>query len=190
MEEPPGPVTRIDGRRCVYFGGTGYLGLQSHPEVVAEAMQAARTHGIHTATSRSRFASPPLVELERTAASYFDTDDALTLPSGYLGPQALLQTLTDAFDVALVDGDAHYSSYDAARASGKRVLTFRSRDPDDLSARLRRDLVPNERPLLLTDGVLASFGYVAPLLEFRRALTAFSPASLVVDDAHGFGTIG
>ena len=45
MQSPPGPETVIDGRRYLYFGGTGYLGLQGHPDVIRAACEAAEQYG-------------------------------------------------------------------------------------------------------------------------------------------------
>ncbi len=54
MESPPGASTVIDGRRRLYFAGTGYLGLQGHPEVIRAACEATRQLGIGSATTSRR----------------------------------------------------------------------------------------------------------------------------------------
>ena len=54
MMSPPGAKVVVDGKTYDYFGGTGYLGLQGHPEVIEAACRAARSFGVHTATSRTR----------------------------------------------------------------------------------------------------------------------------------------
>ena len=55
MESAPGPETVIDGIRYLYFGGTSYLGLAGHPEVIEAGCAALRDFGVHSATSRARF---------------------------------------------------------------------------------------------------------------------------------------
>ena len=53
MQSPPGPETVIDGRSYLYFAGTGYLGLQAHPEVIRAACEAAELYGLGSATART-----------------------------------------------------------------------------------------------------------------------------------------
>ena len=70
MQSPPGAVTQIDGREYLYFVGTGYLGLQGHPEVIRAACEAAQQYGIGSANSRTAFGTtPPVLEVERNAAA-------------------------------------------------------------------------------------------------------------------------
>ncbi len=59
MESPPGPRVLIDGGEYLYFGGTAYLGLQGHPEIIRAACEATASFGIGSATSRTGFADTP-----------------------------------------------------------------------------------------------------------------------------------
>ncbi len=61
MEGPPGAVTVIDGKRCLYFGGTGYFGLQGHPALIRAGVEAFRAFGTHGATSRAGFGNNPVL---------------------------------------------------------------------------------------------------------------------------------
>ena len=68
MESPPGAHTVIDGRRYLYFAGTSYFALHSHPEVIEAGVLALRKHGVHSATSRAGFGTiAPVLEVERRA---------------------------------------------------------------------------------------------------------------------------
>ena len=94
MESPPGAECVIDDRSYLYFGGTSYLGLHGHPEVIAAACEATRKYGIHPATSRSLFGNTPVtLAVERLAAEFFDLDDAFYFVSGYVSTAVLLQAL-------------------------------------------------------------------------------------------------
>lgn len=191
MQSPPGPETVIDGRWYVYFGGTSYLGLAGHPEVIQAACEAARRYGLHTATSRGGFGNnPATLQVERLAAELFGQQAAFYFVSGYVSNHILIQALAGRFDVILADEAAHYSLAEAARLAGRPVAEFAHADPGSLRELLRQRLRPNERPLLLTDGVFAATGDIAPLDAYVDILRAYEGASLLVDDAHGFGTLG
>jgi len=191
MQSPPGAETVIDGRRYLYFAGTGYLGLQGHEEVIRAACEATRRYGLASATTRAGFGNtPPVLDVERQAARLFGTDDSFYFVSGYVGNQVLVLVLNGSFDAVLVDEHSHYCVFEAARISGRPTVPFRHRDPEDLRARLRRELKPRERPLVLSDGVFAGLGDVAPLAEYRKVLGEYPGAILLIDDAHAIGVLG
>jgi 8-amino-7-oxononanoate synthase len=139
MQSAPGPETVIDGVRYLYFGGTSYLGLSNHPEVVEAGCAALRQFGVHSATTRARFGTnPPVLEVERRAAEFFGTEDAFYFGSGYLSNHILVAALAADADVVLVDEAAHYCVLEATRLAGKPVHTFRHRDPDNLAEVAKR----------------------------------------------------
>ena len=69
-------------------------------------------------------------------------------------------------------------------------ILFRHCDPVDLAGKLRRYLPPGARPLVVTDGVFADCGSVAPLDEYAASLRRFPGAALAVNDSHGVGVLG
>ncbi|MEN6495160.1 MAG: pyridoxal phosphate-dependent aminotransferase family protein [Thermoguttaceae bacterium] len=191
MQSPPGAETVIDGRPYLYFGGTGYLGLQGHPEVIRVACEAAQRYGIGSATARSGFGNtPPVLELEHQAALFLDMEDAFHVMSGYVANHVLVLALEGCFEAIFVDELAHYCIREAARLSGRPVHTFHHRDPEDLRRNLQRHLPPQGRPLVMTDGVFAALGRIAPVWEYRHVLAEYPRAILAVDDAHGLGVLG
>jgi 7-keto-8-aminopelargonate synthetase-like enzyme len=191
MQSPPGAETVIDGRRYLYFAGTGYLGLQSDPEVLRAACEALGRYGLASATSRSGLGTtPPLLDAEAQASAFFGTPAAFYFASGYAGNQVLVRTLEGTFDAVFVDELSHYSVFDAARSLGRLPIPFRHRDPESLAAALASGLRPQERPLVMTDGVFSVLGHIAPLPDYCRVLAEYPGASLVVDDAHGVGVLG
>jgi len=191
IESPPGAYTVVDGRRYAYFVGTGYLGLQGHPDVIRAACRAAEQYGIGSATSRSGFGTTaPLLEVEARAASCLQAEDAFYFATGYAGNAILMQALDEAFDAVFVDEMAHYSIVDAARQSGKPLERFRHRDAEDLRRTLRSKLAPGHRPLVASDGVFAARGTIVPVADYTRAVIEYPGAALLVDDAHGLGVLG
>jgi 7-keto-8-aminopelargonate synthetase-like enzyme len=191
MESPPGAECVIDGRSYLYFGGTSYLGLHGDPEVIAAACEATRKYGIHPATSRSLFGNTPVTQaVERLAAEFFDLEDAFYFVSGYVSTAVLLPALAADFDVLFLDQSAHYSVVEAAQSVRLPVVRFQPQDAEDLQRGLQQGVGPRQRPLVLTDGVSPSLGRVAPIDRYCGVLESYDGAAILVDDAHGFGTIG
>jgi len=190
-ESPPGPVVRIDGAEYLYFVGTGYLGLQAHPEVIRAACEAAERYGIHSATSRAGFGNtPPTLSVERRAAEFFGCEASFYFPSGYAGNSILLRAVESGFDAVFLDEHSHYCVFEAASQSGRPAFRFRHRDAGDLADNLRKHLQPGQRPLVMTDGVFSVRGTIAPLADYCAALADYPGAGLLVDDAHGVGVLG
>ena len=193
FDGPPDAMISVAGKVYLYFGGNGYFGLQADPEVLAATCEAVLRYGVGTATTRTAFTSPPVFEVERRIAEMLGTPHALYTASGYLANQILLESLEKTFDKVFIDEAAHYSLFDAVRrlrGARRKPITFKHRNPDDLREQLDSNLQLHERPIVLTDGVFSSLGTIAPLDEYTELLTQYDGASLLVDDAHGFGVLG
>jgi len=191
MQSPPGAETVIDGRRYLYFVGTGYLGLQGHPEVIRAASEAARQFGIGSATSRAGLGhTPPLLDVERLAAKFFGSEKAFYFVSGYLGNEILIRLIGQHVDAVFVDRGSHYCVVEAADLIGKPVHPFAHRDLDDLAHKLRKELPPGGRALLMSDGVFAALGSIAPVVQYRELLREYPGSVMIVDDAHALGVLG
>lgn len=186
----PAATAVIDGRQMLYFGGTGYLGLQAHPAVIRAACAALEQYGLHSATTRVNFGNPPAQQVERAAAELLGQQASFYFVSGYLGPRILLDGVAEAFDALFLDAEAHFSVREAAEQSRLPRHLFRHRDPQDLRERLATALPPRGRPLVLCDGVSPVTGAVAPLGDYCAELENYAGGGLLVDDAHGFGVLG
>jgi 8-amino-7-oxononanoate synthase len=191
FETPTGPEVRVEGRTYLHFGGTGYLDIQRRPELADAADLAMRQYGLHPATTRLGFGdTPPLREAEAEAARFFGTEAAWLLPSGWLGPAVLLDAHLGPQDRLYLDRDAHFALRDAARLTGRPRHDFAHRDVESLRTVIRTTLGAGERPVVLTDGVFAVSGRLAPLADYANLLTGYADSRLLVDDAHGFGVLG
>lgn len=191
----PAPLQQVDrtyvrcsGRKLVYFGGCDYFRLASHPAVLRAARQTMRSHGLNVAASRLTTGNHRLYgELERQLAAFFGVEHALVTSSASIANFALAQTLAGDFTHALMDARAHACLREAARFLGCPVLVFEHRNPDAVERSVRR-LGRRARLVLLTDGLFAHDGSVAPLRAYREVLPA--NAFVLVDDAHGAGVLG
>jgi 7-keto-8-aminopelargonate synthetase-like enzyme len=94
------------------------------------------------------------------------------------------------FDAVVIDEASHYCVSEAAQLSGVPIIPCRHRDPEDLRNCLERTLRPGQRPLVMTDGVFAMTGALAPITDYIQTLQRHSPAGILIDDAHGLGVIG
>ncbi len=190
-EGPPGAFTQIDGRQYLYFAGTGYLGLQGHPEVIRAACEAAQAYGIGSANSRTAFGTTqPVLDVERAAAAMFGMEAAFYFASGWMGNNVLVQMLNGDARLVLVDECSHYSLFEAARLTGGSTIVFHHRDTNDLREKLKKHLRPGQFPLVLSDGVFAATGRIAPADQYCDALREYPGAVLCLDDAHALAVLG
>ena len=190
IEGPIGATTRINGRDFDYFAGTGYLGLQSHPLVLQAAAQVIQQYGLFTGGSRGGYGEHPLYqELEREACLFFDAERVVYFASGYLGMSVLTQAEPGSFEHIFIDSSAHYSLWDAAYATNRPITPFHHLRPESLEEKLHSELRPDERPLILSDGVFPVSGEIAPLPEYIQQVEPFA-GKVYLDDAHAVGVLG
>ena len=192
MESSTGTKVVLNGKSYLYFAGTSYFQLHAHPDLIKAASEALSKYGTGSATTRSMTGTTPLLqELERKLAGYFNTEDAVYLPSGYLSSLAGLQALNDLgmFQVIFLDEESHYSLYDGAVATGSPVITFKNRDLNDLEAKMEKHLDSGQRPLVASDGLFPVSGALAPVRGYQN-LTEKYKGVIWIDDAHGVGILG
>ena len=192
MDSGPGPETVINGKRYLYFGGTGYFGFQTHPELIQAAQKGVAEFGLCTATSRNIFGTSPLhLEVEKKAREFFGSEDAIYLPSGYLINIAGFQALTQLkrFDAMFVDEGAHWSITDFVYAMQKPVFFFAHGDAEDLGRKLKANLQAGQRPLVVSDGIFPTLGKIAPLPSYFGLLEPYD-GCMWLDDCHAVGVLG
>jgi glycine C-acetyltransferase len=188
-----GPRMQVEGRDVVHFAGSNYLDLAHHPEVVEAAAEAARAYGCAVGGSRLICGNTELHEaLEAELAEFLGRSAALTFSSGYLANLGILPCLVRAGDLVLSDSLNHASIVDACRLSKAEIQVFPHGDVERLTEALRvaREAGPRgQRILLVLDGVYSMDGDLAPVAEMTRVAREYG-ALTVLDDAHGFGTLG
>jgi glycine C-acetyltransferase/8-amino-7-oxononanoate synthase len=179
---------RWRGRPLLYFGGCDYFRFSTAASLRQAARQGLERWGLNVAASRRTTGDRAVyVRLERELARFFRVPAAVLVSSGYVTNLVVAQALAGTFTHALLDERAHAALVDAAAILGCPVIRFRHRSAADVERRLKR-LRPGARPLLLTDGLFAHEGSVAPLKAYLRVLPR--PAWLLVDEAHAAGVLG
>ena len=190
----PEPLQQIDrtwarwrGQILAYFAGCDYFRLASHPQVLAAAREAIGKYGLNVAASRKTTGNHILYEqLELALADFFQCEAALLTSNGYLTNLAVMQGIAHRFTHIFIDERAHSSLVDAATAAKLPVSKFAHRNAADL--RLQLSAASRPHPLVLTDGMFAHDGSVAPLAEYAAMLPP--EGWLLVDDSHGAGVLG
>lgn len=187
LESTSATTVRQDGIDLLAFHGCGYLGLAHDERVVAAAAEAIQQHGVSGLASRGTTGNLALHErLEVRLAEFLGVETALVVPSGYLADLALVTAIKSAAGVALLDAAAHPSLRDAARMAELQSFDYGRGDMTHATALL--DRFKDDSPIVLTDGIFAMEGRLAPVNELLRYLPA--GGFLVVDDCHGTGVLG
>lgn len=192
LEGTTGANTNIQGNNMLYFAGVGYFQLQNHPEIIKASIQALQKYGISTATSRAGIGTTDLlIKLDREIATFFDTEDAVYLPSGYLSNMAGIQALKamKKFDVVYIDEVVHYCNKEAVMTAGVPVFTFESRNAADLEKQIITTLKANEKPLIVSDGMFPVWAVMAPIPDYLKLAEKYNGV-IWIDDAHPVGIIG
>lgn len=176
-----------DGREFLHFASNDYLGLASHPEVIAAAVEAASRHGIGSRAGALVTRSQQQAELEESLASFEFTEAALVFPTGYASNVGTVSALVGAGDTVFCDKENHACLVDGCRLSGAKLQVYQRADLTKLDDRLGK--VSSGRTLIVTDGVYSMDGTLAPLPALAEIADRHG-AMLLVDEAHGTGVFG
>jgi glycine C-acetyltransferase len=190
LEGAQAPRMRVDGRDVLLFAGSNYLDLARHPEVVEASARAAREIGCAAGGSRLISGNLGVHEaLEQELAKFFEAEAALAFNSGYAANLGVIPALVGKGDAVVSDSLSHASIIDGCRLSRADVFVFPHGDLAALAAVLRDAVRDHRRVLLAIDGVYSMDGDVAPVAEMVAAAKRHG-AIVLLDDAHGTGTLG
>ena len=189
IESAQGPAVTIDGKRYLLFCSNNYLGLATHPEVVAAAHAALDRYGASAVSSRLISGHMTAhAELEETLARWKRVEAALVFSTGYQANIGVLTALLGPDDVVLSDELNHASIIDGCRLSRARIAVYRHNDLDHLAERLA-ETTGARRRLVVTESVFSMDGDRAPLAGIADLCERFG-AWLMVDEAHAAGVFG
>ena len=187
LDSPQGPLVTVDGRELLAFCSNDYLGLANHPQVIEAWRAGAARWGVGGGASHLVIGhSTPHHELEEALAEFTGRPRALLFSTGYMANLGAVTALVGKGDTVLEDRLNHASLLDAGLLSGARFSRYLHNDSASLATRLDK---AEGNTLVVCDGVFSMDGDLADLpalcAEARR-----KDAWLMVDDAHGFGTLG
>lgn len=187
LQSPQGPQVLVDGQPLLAFCSNDYLGLANHPDVIAAWRAGAERWGVGGGASHLVVGhSTPHHELEEALAEFTGRPRALLFTTGYMANLGAITALVGQGDTVLQDRLNHASLLDAGLLSGARFNRYLHNDGDSLDKRLDK---AEGNTLVVTDGVFSMDGDLAELPELASRARE-KGAWLMVDDAHGFGTLG
>ena len=189
LQTPQGPRIRIAGRELINMSSNDYLGLANHPELREAAMAGADAWGSGAGAVRTIAGTLDVHEaLEAELAAWKGVEATLVFQSGFAGNLGTIPALVGRGDVILSDELNHASIIDGCRLSRAEIRRFAHADADSLREQLTA-CAPDQRKLVVTDGVFSMDGDIAPLPDICEAAESFD-AMVMVDDAHGSGVLG
>jgi glycine C-acetyltransferase len=175
--------------RVLNLCANNYLGLASHPEIVAAAHEALDRWGFGMASVRFICGTQALHrDLERRLSEFLGSEDTILYGSCFDANGGLFEALLGPEDAVISDELNHASIIDGIRLCKAQRLRYRNSDLDELEARLLEASGARYR-LIATDGVFSMDGYVARLSEICD-LAERHDALVMVDDSHAVGFVG
>ena len=185
-------VVRLDdGREVLNFCSNNYLGLSSHPRVVAAAKRAIDERGFGMASVRFICGTQDLhKELERTIAQFHQTEDTILYAAAFDANGGVFEPLLTAEDAIISDSLNHASIIDGVRLCKAARYRYANNDMGDLEKQLKAANEAGHRfKVIVTDGVFSMDGYVAQIDRICDLAEAHD-ALVMVDECHATGFIG
>ena len=186
---------KFKGKEIVCWSINNYLGLGNHPEIRKVDADAAKEFGLAYPMG-SRMMSGDTDEhykLEAELAKFVQKEAAVLVNFGYQGIMSAIDSMLDRKDVVVYDSECHACILDGMRMSLAKRIVFDHNDIAGLEKGLKRATRLTEKSgggvLVISEGVFGMRGDQGKLREIV-ALKEYYNFRLLVDDAHGFGTLG
>lgn len=178
----------IDGKKVLSFCSNDYLGLASHPEVIAAFKTAADKYGVGSGSAHLVSGhSKEHHALEEALADFMGYERTLLFSTGYMANLGAVSALCDRHSEIYEDKLNHASLLDAAQLSRAKRIRYPHNDMESLSTRLSASTAENK--LVVSDGVFSMDGDFAEI-DNMAILSEKNHSILMIDDAHGIGVIG
>ena len=195
LEGEIAPRMKFRGREMLNWSLNNYLGLANHPEVRESDAAAAAAYGMaYPMGARMMSGNSDMHEkLEKELAEFERKEDAILLNYGYQGIMSAIDALVDRHDVIVYDAESHASIIDGVRLHMGKRYVYLHNDIKNLETQLERasKLIAETSGsiLVITEGVFGMSGDQGRLKDIVELKKKYH-FRLLVDDAHGFGTMG
>ena len=196
LEGEIGPRMMFRGQEMIVWSLNNYLGLANHPEVRQADTDGAAQFGL-AAPMGARMMSGNTnwhEQLERELAEFEMKEDAILMNFGYQGIMSAIDALCGRHDVIVYDAESHACIIDGLRLHPGHRYVFKHNDIEDFEKQMQRATALTEKQkaggiLVITEGVFGMAGDQGKLKEICGLKSKYE-FRLLVDDAHGFGTLG
>jgi glycine C-acetyltransferase len=189
---PQDAVIRLeDGKEVINFCANNYLGLSSHPRVVAAAKRAIDTHGFGMSSVRFICGTQDIhKELEASIADFYGTEDTILYAAAFDANGGVFEPLLGEQDAIISDSLNHASIIDGVRLCKARRYRYANNNMAELEEQLIKAREEGARFILIvTDGVFSMDGYVAQLDKICDLADKYN-AMTMTDECHAAGFIG
>jgi len=189
---PQGATIRVaDGREVLNFCANNYLGLSSHPRLIAAAHKALDDHGYGMSSVRFICGTQDLhKDLEHRVSKFLGHEDTILYIACWDANGGLFETLLTKEDAVVSDSLNHASIIDGIRLCKAARFRYKNADMEDLEAKLKEARAGGARRVLIaTDGVFSMDGTIAPLPQICDLADKYE-ALVMVDDSHATGFVG
>ncbi len=195
LEGDIGPRMKFMGREVLNWSLNNYLGLANHPEVRKADTEATAKYGLASPMGARMMSGNSVLHLqfEKQLADFVMKEDAMLLNYGYQGVVSIIDALVDRKDVIVYDAESHACIIDGVRLHMGKRFVFPHNNMENLEKQLQRATKLAEETgggiLVITEGVFGMSGDMGNLKEIVAFKKKYN-FRLLVDDAHGFGTMG
>jgi glycine C-acetyltransferase len=196
LEGEIGSRMKFRGKEMIIWSLNNYLGLANHPEVRKADGDAAVKYGLASPMGARMMSgnSNDHEKLEADLAAFVHKNDCALLNYGYQGMVSIIDALCARHDVIVYDAESHACIIDGLRLHPGHRYVFKHNDVEDCEKQLQRAtaLIDKQKAggiLVITEGVFGMAGDQGSLKEIA-ALKKKYQFRFLVDDAHGFGTLG
>ena len=195
LEGEIGTRMKFRGKEVLVWSLNNYIGLANHPEVRKADAQAAADYGMASPMGARMMSGQTSKheELERNLAEFVGKQDAFLLNFGYQGMVSIIDAVCGRNDVIVYDSEAHACIMDGVRLHMGKRFVYAHNNMDSLRNMLMKATKLSEKQgggiLVITEGVFGMSGDLGKLDEITKFKDEFN-FRLLVDDAHGFGTMG
>jgi glycine C-acetyltransferase len=189
ITSPQGAEIAVGDQTVINFCANNYLGLSSHPEVIAAARRALDERGYGLSSVRFICGTQDRhKELEEAISRFLGTEDTILYTSCFDANGGLFETLLGPDDAVISADLNHASIIDGIRLCKAQRHRYKHDDLDELEARLK-DTQSARLRLVATDGVFSMDGDIARLSEICDLAETYG-AMVMVDDSHATGFLG
>ncbi len=189
ITSPQGAEITVGGKTVLNFCANNYLGLSSHPKVIAAAKEAIDTHGYGMSSVRFICGTQDSHKtLEQKTSEFLGTEDTILYAAAFDANGGVFEPLFNEEDALISDELNHASIIDGVRLTKSQRLRYKHNEMNDLEEKLKESSGARSR-IIITDGVFSMDGTIAQLDKICDLADKYN-AMVMIDECHASGFMG